>query len=215
MNTRTVCSLVVLFSLRINVVAQTVSHLPSTVQMTGYDTRGSRVSAHTNSTMLSFTLEGDTTGAAIVPMYRKSPIRPGPELGPDEQAEFRGMHFSKTGGGWTYSDDTARLSPDQAWLVLQSYTGTVADNDEIPDLTSLRSLFRRYHGRVFCDVFNADTGRKLLTINGSYSTGYPNAPLHKTAWVTERYFIVPLGEDCERCLVCEFGSVRQKEGTSR
>jgi hypothetical protein len=63
MNTRrALCSLVVLFSLRSDVAAQTVPHLPSTVQMTGYDTRGSGVSAQTNSTMLSFSLEGDTTG---------------------------------------------------------------------------------------------------------------------------------------------------------
>jgi hypothetical protein len=63
MNTRrALCSVVVLFSLSINVGAQTVPNSPATVQMSGYDTRGSGVVAHTNSTMLSFTLEGDTTG---------------------------------------------------------------------------------------------------------------------------------------------------------
>jgi hypothetical protein len=59
---RVVFSLIVLLSLSVKMGAQTVPNSRGTVQMAGYDTRGSGVVAHTNSTMLSFTLEGDTTG---------------------------------------------------------------------------------------------------------------------------------------------------------
>jgi hypothetical protein len=63
--------------------------------------------------------------------------------------------------------------------------------------------------KVFFDLFNADTGQKLFTIEGKLSSvngGQPDSDvLPKTAWVTERYFIVPLGKTIDRCLVCDFG----------
>jgi hypothetical protein len=59
------------------------------------------------------------------------------------------------------------------------------------------------------DVFDAGTGNRLVTIEGDHS-GFAGpdstGALGTTAWLTERYFIVPLGEHRERCLVCEFGS---------
>ena len=71
-------------------------------------------------------------------------------------------------------------------------------------------FFFGYKGKVFFDIFNADTGKKLLTIQGRYESSDTHGVLSKTAWVTERYFIVPMGEHLERCLVCEFGRGRQK-----
>jgi hypothetical protein len=67
---------------------------------------------------------------------------------------------------------------------------------------------------VFFDFFNADTGQKLFTIEGVFSSvngGDPDtAVLTKTGWVTERYFIVPLGKAIDHCLVCDFGKDRDK-----
>jgi hypothetical protein len=60
-------------------------------------------------------------------------------------------------------------------------------------------------GKLFWDVFNADTGIRLLTIVGTYLDTDPGDALYMTAWVTERYFIVALGRHRERCLVCVFG----------
>jgi hypothetical protein len=67
---------------------------------------------------------------------------------------------------------------------------------------------------VFFDVFNAATGEKVLTIQGAYSGpgDDPEACLGKTAWLAERYFIVPLGPHRERCLVCEFGGRKHEQG---
>jgi hypothetical protein len=59
------------------------------------------------------------------------------------------------------------------------------------------------------------TGEKVLTFAGIYS-GYsydPDGCLARSAWLTERYFIVPLGDRKESCLVCEFGEKRpQRKG---
>jgi hypothetical protein len=110
---------------------------------------------------------------------------------------FRGLDFIKSGDIWA---GEARLSPDQQWIVLLSSSGSVAKHDEF-------LIFgERDKGKLFFDVFNADTGRKLMTILGTYSDINPGA-VNKSLWVTDRYFIVPLGETRERCLICDLGPV--------
>jgi hypothetical protein len=104
----------------------------------------------------------DWEAAAVVPLARKSIM---PPLGlpgydwHDYQAVFNGFKFTKSGYLWpTTSMYASRLSPDSAWVVLQSKTSA----KKSPYL----SLYR-----MFFDVFNANTGRKALTIEGTYS-GY-------------------------------------------
>jgi hypothetical protein len=145
----------------------------------------------------------DWESAAVVPLGRKSIVPPLGMAGydwHDYQVAFNGFKLRKSGYFWpsTYTS-ASRLSPDSAWVVLQSKT-------DGPKSLSI-SVYR-----VFFDVFRADTGSKLFTIEGSYS-GYGDAEgcLEKTAWLSERYFIIPLGKRRERCLVCEF-SARRRQG---
>lgn len=114
---------------------------------------------------------------------------------------FNGFQFLKTGDIWP--GEYARLSPDRAWLVLLSSSGKVAKRDEFMIFGG------RDKGKLFYDVFNADTGRKVITIVGTYQDIEPGSAINESRWVTERYFIVPLGEQRERCLVCDFGRVLQ------
>jgi hypothetical protein len=55
----------------------------------------------------------------------------------------------------------------------------------------------------------------VFVIEGSYSsihnTEDPDGVLAKTGWLTERYFIVPLGKTIERCLVCDFAGHNSKQ----
>ena len=53
---------VVLFCCAMLGLAQTVPYPPAQLQLSGYDTRGSGVPAGTSNTLLTFTVEGDTTG---------------------------------------------------------------------------------------------------------------------------------------------------------
>ena len=113
----------------------------------------------------------------------------------------------KTGHFWS---DTI-LSPDEAWIVLESYSGSsLSGTDTRFDRSCLPFGCR---GKIFLDIFNVNTGKKLLDIEGAYSGGHPEDYLGKVRWLTERYFIVPLGEHRERCLVCEFG--RGTQGATR
>jgi hypothetical protein len=98
------------------------------------------------------------------------------------------------------------LSPDRTWLVLSSWSGR-ADSSESP--VSFACFPFGCRGKMFFDVFNMDTAKKLLTIVGSYLSPSPDSLLPTgPGWVTERYFVIPLGEHREQCLVCEFGRGR-------
>ncbi len=116
--------------------------------------------------------------AAVVPLARKSGFPPGTTVPNEKRLEFHGFQFNRTGDIWAQpSGDASRLSPDQAWLVLQSRE---RESESRPT-------------KVFFDFFNADTGQKLFVIEGSFSSingGDPDGGvLGKTGWLTERYFI--------------------------
>jgi hypothetical protein len=138
--------------------------------------------------------------AAVVPFTRKSAFPPTGGVPNDKLLQFHGFQFNRTGAVWGQPSNYAtRLSPDQAWLVLQSR----AINSE------------RGPTQLFFDFFNADTGQKLFTLQGSYSSLNNNDPdgvLAKTGWVTERFFIIPLGKKRDRCLVCDFGKRAAEKG---
>jgi hypothetical protein len=139
--------------------------------------------------------EEDWNAASTVQLVRK--FQYFPELGKGGPIVFNGFRFPKSGAQWS-DPGVSRLSPDSAWLVLQSFTeGGVS------------KLTHRGLATLFMDVFNANTGDKVLTIEANQS-GFAGPDsvgvLETTAWLTERYFVVPLGEHRERCLICEFGS---------
>jgi hypothetical protein len=118
-----------------------------------------------------------------------------PHLTNEQPINFNGFQFTKTGNIW--AGENSRVSPDRVWIVLLSSSGTVAKRDEFLIFGG------RDKGKLFFDVFNADSGRKLMTIVGAYVDIDPGHALNQSIWVTERYFIVPLGEHRERCLVCD------------
>jgi hypothetical protein len=118
---------------------------------------------------------------------------------------FHGFQFAKSGDIWP--GERARLSPDQSWIVLLSSSGSV---HETPD-SQIALGFGRDRGKLFMDVYNADTGKKLITIVATYLGINPQA-LNQALWVTERYFILPLGEQRQRCMVCDFGRADRERG---
>jgi hypothetical protein len=158
-----------------------------------------RVNLSDPTTPVVFATRKDWEVAAVVPLARKS-IVPYSQGMSDYQAVFNGYTFTKSGHLWAYSEFASRLSPDSAWVVLQSKTHDVKSS-------SLPAY------RVFFDVYSADTGKKTITVEGTYSgLDDPDGCLKETAWLTERYFIIPLGKSRDRCLVCEFGARRRQGG---
>jgi hypothetical protein len=141
-----------------------------------------------------------------VPITRNEAI-PFYPLKNDQTFGFRGLQLVKTGSMW--GRQLSRMSPDQTWLVLLSASGKAASTEDLP----LGHVSGTSRGNLFYDVFNADTGKKVLTIRAAYNGIDPGQALIQAAWVTERYFIVPLGDHRERCLVCDFGrGTAQRDG---
>ena len=118
-----------------------------------------------------------------------------------EPLVFNSRQFAKTGDIW--AGQCARLSPDRSWIVLLSSSGTIAKRDEFLIFGG------RDKGKLFLDFYNVETGKRLITIVGSYLDINPQA-LNQGLWVTERYFILPLGAHRERSLVCDVGRVVRK-----
>lgn len=141
--------------------------------------------------------DADWNAATPLPFIRKS-ILTWWGVTPPSHAILNGIQFNKTGEfPWLNPLEASELSPDGAWLVLLSTTKTKAS-------------FPKPEYLVFFDVFNTASGKKLFTIEGSYYGlgNEPDSTAAKSAWLTERYFIIPVGRLRDRCLVCEFASRR-------
>jgi hypothetical protein len=136
--------------------------------------------------------------AKAIPLSRHDLMARSP-LREDAPFRFRERAFARSGKWWSlYS---SRLSPSQTWLALQSKTEI---ETYVGEVGSPFGGTGRYKGKLFWDIFNAETGKKVLTITGTYLDTSPDYAIHNAAWLTDRYFIIALGEHRERCLVCEF-----------
>jgi hypothetical protein len=121
----------------------------------------------------------------VLPLNRVS-VFPERVMLVEDQAQFQGKMFPKTGPFWSTPGQIAsRLSPDQAWLVLQSTT-------------------KPGGGSVFFDVFNVGTGAKLVTLEGPLQAAWPDELIDRTGWLADRYFVIPTGDNFEGSVFCEF-----------
>jgi hypothetical protein len=108
----------------------------------------------------------------------------------ENYVNYAGKQFARTGEFWVdYVSGLSRLSPNKEWLILQSRS-------------------RAGRGSAYFDVFNVGTGRKLITINGSFNEPFPDDMIDKTFWLTNKYFFIPMGPRREGLVVCEFGSAK-------
>ncbi len=103
------------------------------------------------------------------------------------------------------------ISSYRSTVVFQSWRGTLGhdSSSDAPGDVSAIFTFRPSHGRLFFDVYAADTRKKLITIAATFANVYPGVIFDKSGWVTERYFFVPLDDRREKCLVCDFGRKQQ------
>jgi len=103
------------------------------------------------------------------------------------------------------------LSPARDILILLSHTGTLGrcGGSDAPGDTSFGCIdIRGPHGKLFFDVYNTGTGKKLITLTAKFHGIYPDDVFTKTGFVTERYFLIPLDENRQKCLICEFARTR-------
>jgi hypothetical protein len=120
--------------------------------------------------------------------------------------EFGGHQFPRNGDQW----GGTVISPDRGVLVMESWSGKLGPGgSDVPLDFSAIFKFGGNHGKLFVEFYDADTARKMVTITANFTLILPEDAFGKTGWVTERYFMIPLDDRRERCLVCEFGHARE------
>jgi hypothetical protein len=146
--------------------------------------------------------EAAWNSATVVPLRYK-----GPAAAQEKLVQLREFRFPPSGDhshGYT-------LSPDRAVLIIQSWSGTLGPGggSDVPGDFSISLKFGDAHGKLFFDAYDADTGKKLVTIVTKFVNILPEEVFDKTGWVTERYFFVPLDERRDKCFICDFGRNRK------
>lgn len=130
----------------------------------------------------------------ILPLVRESIQRRRGPSRPEDQLVYEGATFPKTGEHWVRPEiDTTRLSPDGSMLVVQS-----RDID-------------RGGEQAFFDIYDVNERRKLLTIEGEFHTPYPDNYIRWSFWLTDRYFVIPVGGKFEGAVFCDLDSVRSEQ----
>jgi hypothetical protein len=122
-----------------------------------------------------------------------------------KRPEFKALDSKRKGDKWLAS--ARQISPDLSLLVLQTSSGKLSrcGGSDVPGDFSPCLDFRGNHGKLFFDIYRTDTLEKVVTITASFNTIRPDEAFEKTVWVTGRYFLIPLDERRERCLICDFG----------
>src|SRR5581483_12014781 len=82
------------------------------------------------------------------------------------------------------------VSPDKTLFVLNSWTGKLGSgggNDSNPGDFHITFPLGRPHGRLFFDVYDLATAKKVMTITAKFVNILPEAAFGKSVWITERY----------------------------
>jgi hypothetical protein len=122
-----------------------------------------------------------------------------------KHAGFRGLDALRSDGK---GESGMSVSPDWALLVVMSWSGTNGrcGGSDVPISIDLGCIdLWGPHGKLFFDVYSGDTLKEVVTITAGFHGILGEEALGKTRWLTERYFLMPLDERRERCLVCDFG----------
>jgi len=104
---------------------------------------------------------------------------------------YRGRVFRKSGLTWPGESDIrlcSRLSPEGDFLAVNSWDGTIQFGGGLFDL----SIHQYVDGFYYVDIYNSDSARRVLLIQGHFHDVDPTDMFRKSAWISKRYFVLPL-----------------------
>jgi hypothetical protein len=103
--------------------------------------------------------------------------------------EFRASGEHPTSGG----DEAAFLSPNQNWLALQSYDGSIDRvTAHLPE-----------SGMLYVDVFDAHSGSKQFTAEIHRNSGGVEGPAGRTRWIGDDYLFLDISHDKQKLIFCD------------
>lgn len=117
------------------------------------------------------------------------------EKNPPPGVSYAGKLFAKSGRAW--AGTVAVLSPGGRWLAVLSYTSPEKRR-------KFRSVLEEggepVRGDLHADVYDAATGELVLAGKHSYR-GDPSSIVSNSVWVEDRYFVMPLDYNLQKCLL--------------
>lgn len=119
---------------------------------------------------------------------------------PTDFIRYKGIEFKRTGARWDIH--SALLSLDKSLLSVHSWSGKVG-------LSNRHGPYGKTRGTLYFDFYQADTGKKVVTVTAQLNYILPQEVFQNTAWLSERFFVMPLDDERNKCMVCEFGRMRQ------
>ncbi len=102
---------------------------------------------------------------------------------------YKGKELPKTGSKWPLDTMTSsRLSTAGDYVAVNSWDGTIAHPEPL--------MFGRsdLNGHYYVDIYNVASGQRVLAISGEFHGVDPYDMFHHSAWISKRYFILPLDE---------------------
>ena len=117
------------------------------------------------------------------------------EKNPPPGVSYAGKIFEKSGRTW--AGTVGVLSPGGGWLAVLSYTSPKKRR-------KFRSVLEEggepERGDLHVDVYDAATGELVLAGKHSYR-GDPSSIVSNSVWVEDRYFVMPLDFNLQKCLL--------------
>ncbi len=121
--------------------------------------------------------------------FRDSAFPDGRNTTHDLRLVFKGKELPKTGSEWPLDTMTSsRLSPARDYVAVNSWDGRIAYPEPL--------MFGRsdLNGHYYVDIYNVASGQRVLAISGEFHGVDPYHFFEESAWISKRYFVLPLDE---------------------
>ena len=112
----------------------------------------------------------------------------GHEFAPHQKLIYQGKVFPRTGLTWPLADAISHVSHDGDFLAVNSWDGMMLSNGDDNPL-----MARAYmDGTYYVDIYETDSAQRALAIQGHFHGIDPYYMFYKSAWISKRYFVLPL-----------------------
>jgi hypothetical protein len=159
--------------------------------------------------------ETEWRGAEPWVSFRKSALRSGLVMKEKDRLAYKGREYPHTGIKWpTVSEDASPVSKTENYLAVNSWDGEEGGGGDLPSFGS----GGRTRGHYFVDVYDTNSGSLLLSVKGHFHdfTALPNDLFRSSAWISTRYYMLPLNsEHLNKLLICDASkaaAARQEQG---
>jgi hypothetical protein len=115
------------------------------------------------------------------------------DLKPEDNLAYKGKEYIKRGAQWPLysSADASRLSPDGGFLAVNSWGGEmkICSGDLLPEVWSCQD---RIQGDYHIEIYETAAATLALSLTGQFQGFDPSDLFGRSAWISERYYFLPL-----------------------